>query len=176
MCKAVALRRFVIVVGRIGHDGRSCGMQTALDSIGESHAPMTVTAFGTTCAASITRRRVRCLEGPVDADEPQGAVARIERPDEGSATTATFRAHACPDAPKTKNPRAHGFSRAFFPSSNRAESDRGAGDRTRTGKPVKAADFRHTASFKAGVADAMPFVRWTMPSPSRAGVPAARAP
>lgn len=27
----------------------------------------------------------------------------------------------------------------------------GAGDRTRTGKPVKAADFRHTASFEAGV-------------------------
>lgn len=70
---------------------------------------------------------------------------------------------------KNKNPRAHGFSRAFVPSSNRAESDRGAGDRTRTGKPVKAADFRHTASFKAGVACAMPFVRWTMPSPSRAG-------
>ncbi|MDR8863651.1 hypothetical protein FEP93_04081 [Burkholderia multivorans] len=28
----------------------------------------------------------------------------------------------------------------------------GAGDRTRTGKPVKAADFRHTASFEADVA------------------------
>ncbi|MBY4674526.1 hypothetical protein [Burkholderia multivorans] len=27
----------------------------------------------------------------------------------------------------------------------------GAGDRTRTGKPVKAADFRHTASFEADV-------------------------
>ncbi|HGL4261303.1 hypothetical protein [Burkholderia dolosa] len=27
----------------------------------------------------------------------------------------------------------------------------GAGDRTRTGKPVKAADFRHTASFEAAV-------------------------
>lgn len=46
----------------------------------------------------------------------------------------------------------------------------GAGDRTRTGKPIKAADFRHTASFKAGVAKTTPFVRWTMPSPSRAGV------
>lgn len=28
----------------------------------------------------------------------------------------------------------------------------GAGDRTRTGKPIKAADFRHTASFEAGAA------------------------
>ncbi|CAG9241428.1 hypothetical protein BDI4_1050008 [Burkholderia diffusa] len=52
----------------------------------------------------------------------------------------------------------------------------GAGDRTRTGKPIKAADFRHTASFKAGVVETKPFVRWTMPSPSRAGVIAARAP
>ncbi|WP_155740155.1 hypothetical protein [Burkholderia territorii] len=52
----------------------------------------------------------------------------------------------------------------------------GAGDRTRTGKPIKAADFRHTASFKAGVVETTPFVRWTMPSPSRAGVIAARAP
>ncbi|MCA8351779.1 hypothetical protein [Burkholderia cepacia] len=90
-------------------------MQTALDSIGESHVPMTVTAFGTTCAASITWRRVRCLEGPVDADEPQGAVARIERPDEGSATAATFRAHACPDAPKTKKPASIWLLAGFLP-------------------------------------------------------------
>ncbi|HEM7894572.1 hypothetical protein [Burkholderia cepacia] len=67
-------------------------MQTALDSIGASHVPMTVTAFSTTCAASITWRRIRCLEGPLDADEPQGGVARVERPDKGSATTATFHA------------------------------------------------------------------------------------
>jgi len=41
---------------------------------------------------------------------------------------------------------------------------------------VKAADFRHTASFEAGIVETMPFVRWTMPSPSRVGVIAARAP
>ncbi|WP_237666399.1 hypothetical protein, partial [Burkholderia sp. KCJ3K979] len=55
---------------------------------------------------------------------------------------------------QTKNPRALHFSRVFhtFIESNRINAIDGAGDRTRTGKPVKAADFRHTASFKAGVA------------------------
>ncbi|WP_322079655.1 hypothetical protein [Burkholderia cepacia] len=71
-----------------------------MDSIGASHVPMTVTVFSTTCAASITWRRIRCLEGPLDADEPQGEVARVERPDKGSATTATFHAHA---SGRTKN-------------------------------------------------------------------------
>lgn len=35
---------------------------------------------------------------------------------------------------------------------------------------MKAADFRHTASFEAGRGHAWPFVRWTMPSPSPARV------
>lgn len=55
-------------------------------------------------------------------------------------------------AAQTKNPRALQFSRVFQTFIETHRSDRGAGDRTRTGKPVKAADFRHTASFKAGIA------------------------
>lgn len=79
--------------------------------------------------------------------------------------------------PHKQKTRERFISRGFFQTFIETHrSDRGAGDRTRTGKPVKAADFRHTASFKAGVAYAKPFVRWTMPSPSRAGVTAARAP
>lgn len=35
-------------------------------------------------------------------------------------------------------------------SEERLEKRTGAGDRTRTGKPIKAADFRHTTSFEAG--------------------------
>lgn len=125
------------------------------------------TPLSVDCVRYQVMRPEECLEFDRDLTEISGSQLEMSRCRRQAASAE--RLHACGN-PEPRNgtdaitgDRHSGYVR-------RLAEIFGAGDRTRTGKPIKAADFRHTASFKAGVAKTTPFVRWTMPSPSRAGV------
>jgi hypothetical protein len=66
--------------------------------------------------------------------------------------------------------------RGFRMSSNDSDIECGAGDRTRTGKPLGGGFSSHHVFRRLAARDGRAFVRWTMPSPSPRAAFARRAP